>query len=96
MVVTGCSNGDEDATGDTTVSLATLEDDFPGDAFDAACALLERSVSDDQVTTVDAVLDALADDSDEATAENTLEIAVADRCPDWQEALDEALAARVD
>lgn len=95
VVIGGCSNDDNVAGDDeVTIPVVTLEDDFAGDAFDAACALLERSDGGDPVATVDAVLDRLADNADEATARNTLELAVADRCPDWQEPLDEALAGR--
>lgn len=81
---------------DDTPTVETVEDDFPGDAFDAACALLERTESDDRQTTLDAVLDALIERAGEETAVNTLELAVADRCPDWQDELDEALADRSD
>lgn len=93
LVVAGCS-GDDDGDDSAIVPVVTLEADFAGDAFDAACALLERSDSGDPVATVDAVFDHLAEDADDATARNTLELAVADRCPDWQEPLDEALADR--
>lgn len=91
--VAGCSSDDDDSP---DVAVVTLDDDFAGDAFDAACELLERSDTGDPVATVDAVLGVLAESADVATAENTLEIAVADRCPDWQDALDAALGDRFD
>lgn len=77
---------------DDAPSVGTLEDDFPGDAFDAACALLERTEADDRQAALDAVLASLTDRAGEETAINTLQLAVVDRCPDWQPELDTALA----
>ena len=85
----GCGGDDAE-----TPPVLTLADDFAGDVFDAACALLEQSPLDDPQETVEAVLDSLAATGGVDAAIKTLQLAVPDRCPDWQADLDAVLATR--
>ena len=74
-----------------------VDEDFPGDALDAACARLDAGdEADDEgerEVTARTLLDELIRLGDTELAVNTLELAVIDRCPEWSEAVTAAIEA---
>lgn len=89
--VAACSDdADDDASSDATVAV---DEDFPGDALDAACARLDAEDAGDRDATARELLDELIRLGDTELAVNTLELAVIDRCPEWSEAVTAAVDA---
>lgn len=91
LLVLGACSDDEDDTSDGTV---VVDEDFPGDTLDAACARLDAADGDDREATAAALLDELIEVGGAELAINTLEMAVVDRCPEWSDAVTAAVAAR--
>lgn len=88
-----CSDDDADAD-PATEATAAVDEDFPGDALDATCARLEAAAGDDREAIAAALLDELIELGDAQLAINTMELAVIDRCPDWDEAVTTAIESR--
>ena len=84
----------DDGDVESELSDVLVDEDFPGDAFDAACARLEAAEGGTQEERAARVLDELIALGDEATAIETLELATVDKCPDWTDAVTAAVAAR--
>lgn len=91
-VLGACSDDDGDA--EDELSDVLVDEDFPGDTFDAACARLEASEGATQEERAATVLEELIQLGDEAAAIETLELATVDACPDWTDAVSAAVAAR--
>jgi hypothetical protein len=99
VALTACSDDEQDATASTPIPTAVAADAVPvetafdGDAFDAACELLTGDGSGDPIAAMEAAVTELAEIGGEQAARNTLTIAVGERCPEWQDALDAVLGA---
>lgn len=89
LALAACSGDD-----DTTEGTVLVDEDFPGDSLDAACARLEGAEGDDREAIAADLLDELIGLGGEELAINTLEMAVIDACPDWADPVDAAIAAR--
>ena len=94
VVTLGACSGDDDADddGEAPEGTVAVDEDFPGDALDAACARLEAGDGEDRDAVARALLAELVALGDARLAVNTLEMAVIDRCPDWADAVGAAVA----
>lgn len=93
--VAACSDDTDDAAApEPTVAV---DEDFPGDALDAACARLNAAdASGDPADREEAARGLLAELiqlGETELAVNTLEQAVIDRCPEWSDAVTAAIDA---
>lgn len=87
LVLGACSDDESNST-------EIVGEDFPGDTLDATCARLDAGEGDDQEAIAAALLDELIERGGEEPAVNTLRMATVDRCPEWADAVDAAIAAR--
>ena len=86
-----CSDDSEDDA-DDAISDVLVDEEFPGDAIDAACNRLDATSGDDDTARAIEVLGALTEIGGSELAAETLRQAVIDRCPEWADAVSAAIA----